>query len=137
MSASDADERRTIAEDGTQTESEPQLGGGHQSRGPALSSGGDQEPGGVVPPYEGRQTHGEVREEGGTYRDGARVGGATGPVVDGKPKAVDPAMTPGGRTTSPGDEQPAEEMSQTAPDEGSDETPTHLPGTPKGERGGA
>jgi hypothetical protein len=55
VSAPDDDDRRTIADSGTQDEAESVAGGGPGSRGPALSTGGRQEPGGVVPPYEGRK----------------------------------------------------------------------------------
>jgi hypothetical protein len=137
MSARDEDDSRTIAEDGTQKEAEGQTGGGHGSRGPALSTGGDQEPGGVVPPYDGRKDSAESDQEGGSVRDGVRVGGATGPVTDDQPKAADPSATPGGRTASPGDEQPAADMSESeSTDEGVDIS-SHTSGVPKGEDGGS
>jgi len=131
------DHSRTSAEDGTQKEAEGQVGGGGLSRGPALSTGGEQEPGGVVPPYEGRKETAEPDQEGGTMRDGARVGGATGPVDDDSFKAEDPSTTPGGRTASPGDEQPAAETPDGASTDEGDDSASHVPGTPKGERSGA
>ncbi len=137
MTAPDDDSSRTIAEDGTQVNPEAPVGGGRSSRGPSLSVGGEQEPGGVVPPYDGRKEGAEPDQEGGTYRDGARVGGATGPVADDQPKADDPAATPGGRTASPGDEQPAADMPDgTSAEQGTD-LGSHVPGVPKGERSGA
>lgn len=136
MTAPGEDDRRTISEDGTQAEAEGPVGGGRSSRGPAVSTGGEQQPGGVVPPYEGRKTSAEPDQEGGTSRDGVRVGGATGPVDDDRPKADDPSDTPGGRTASPGDEQPAASMPDgTSAEQGTD-TGSHVAGTPKGERVG-
>jgi hypothetical protein len=102
-----------------------------------MTTSGEQEPGGSVPPYEGRRQSAEPDQQGETYRDGARVGGATGPVSDAQAKAPDPAATPGGATKSPGDNQPAEDMPETSAGEGSTEAPAQVSGTPKGERGGA
>jgi hypothetical protein len=137
VSAPDDDDRRTIADSGTQDEAESVAGGGPGSRGPALSTGGRQEPGGAVPPYEGRKEKAEPTQEGGTTRGGVRVGGATGPVADDDPKAPDPEDTPGGRTAAPADEQPAIDLSEGRPvDPGVDLT-SHVAGVPKGERGGA
>jgi hypothetical protein len=130
------DDTRTIASDGTQTEGQGPLGA-DRSRGPAVSGGGEQEPGGPVPPYEGRKETAEADQEGGTYRDGARVGGATGPVADDQPKAADPSDTPGGRTTSPSEEQPAAQTPGGAPSDPGSDAPAHTPGTPRGEKGGA
>jgi len=131
------DDSRTINDDGTQREGEMGTGGGRSSRGPALSAGGDQEPGGVVPPYDGR-TESMDASTTGSMQDGVRVGGATGAVEDDEFKAPLPADTPGGRTVTPADEQPAELTPDgAAPDEGSDETGTHIPGAPKGHKGGA
>jgi len=89
----------------------------------------------AVPPYEGRRDSADV-ERTGSERDGARVGGATGPVVDDEPKAADPRTTPRGGVASPADEQPAEDEATTessAPGTG----PSHEPGTARGEGGGA
>ena len=101
-----------------------------------VGTGGEEEPGGAVPPYEGRT---ESMEESttGSVQDGVRVGGATGPALDDEFKAPMPADTPGGRTASPADEQPAAETPEGAADEGSDDTPSHVMGAPKGEKGGA
>lgn len=135
MTASGKDDGRTMNEDGTQREAEMATEGA-SGAGPTYSTGGDQQPGGVVPPYEGRKESAEPDQEGGTHRDGARVGGASGPVDDDEFKAPSPSDTPGGRTASPGDEQPAAEMTETSADEGSDDSTAHVPGTPKGEGGG-
>jgi len=136
MTAPGEDDGRTMNEDGTQKEGEMATGGA-SGAGPTFSTGGDQVAGGDVPPYEGRKEKAESDQEGGTHRDGARVGGATGPVDDPDFKAPSPSDTPGGRTASPGDEQPASEMSESAPDEGSDDSTSHVGGTPKGEKGGS
>jgi hypothetical protein len=137
MTTSGDDDSRTIHDDGTQREAEGPTGGGRSSRGPSLSVGGDQEPGGVVPPYEGRKESMDSDQELGTMRDGVRVGGATGAVEDDEFKAPEPADTPGGRTASPGDTQLAEDMPDgTSAEQGTDIT-AHEPGTPTGEKGGA
>ena len=116
---------------------EGDMGGGRSGRGPSTHVPGEQEPGGVVPPYEGRKESAEPDQEGGTHRDGARVGGATGPVDDDGYKAPSPSDTPGGRTASPADEQPAADMPDGESAEQGTETGSHFEGTPKGERGGA
>lgn len=133
----DEDDQRSMNADGTQENAEAPTAGGRTSRGPAYSVGGEQEPGGVVPPYEGRKESADVHEDpGDARRDGATVGGATEPTVSSGMKAPDPSDTPGGRTTSPADEQPAAETASTGPDEGS-VGPAHVPGTPRGEDRGA
>lgn len=119
------------------THPEGDMGGGRSDRGPSTNVPGEQEPGGVLPPYEGRKDSAEPDQEGGTHRDGARVGGATGPVDDDEFKAPSPSDTPGGRTTSPADEQPAADMPDGRSAEQGVDTPAHEPGTPKGEGGGA
>jgi hypothetical protein len=95
----------------------------------------------AVPPYEGRRESADVTDpsyrgptggEPASSREGARVGGATGPVVDDEPKAPDPADTPGGATGSPSDEQPASLAPQTDRDD--DRVgPTHHEGTGRAE----
>jgi len=48
----------------------------------------DTEP--AVPPYEGRRTSADIDTSGDSaYRDGATVGGATGPVVNETPRGED------------------------------------------------
>jgi len=119
------------------TRPEGDTGGGGSARGPATHVPGEQEPGGVVPPYDGRSTSGEIGEDGSSERDGVRVGGATGPVVDEEFKAPRPSETPGGRTASPGDEQPAADMPDGQSAEQGVDTTSHIAGVPKGESGGA
>jgi hypothetical protein len=58
----------------------------------------------VAPPYEGRREAADVDGEEKLRREGANVGGATGPVESDQPKAPDPADSPGGATASPADE---------------------------------
>lgn len=97
---------------------------------------GSNEPEGVdtegrtVPPYEGRREAADVGGE--STRDGAKVGGATGPVEDDEMKAADPADTPGGATGSPADEQPAADMPETDLDDDA-VGPAHEPGTGRAE----
>ncbi|MDP9240329.1 MAG: hypothetical protein M3O55_06770 [Actinomycetota bacterium] len=126
------DDTRTMREDGTQDDAENMPGG----YGPSASVGGKQEPGGLVPPYDGRQTSAPV-DDRGTHRDGANAGGATGPRENTEGySAPSPSDTPGGRTWSPSDEMPATEYdgddgppSSQDPDTG----PDHYAGTPRGE----
>jgi hypothetical protein len=80
---------------------------------------GDAEP--AIPPYEGRRTSAEGRITGTSAGEGtgANTAGAVHPVTDSKFKAPAPEDTPGGATTSPADEQPASQASETeATDEG-------------------
>jgi hypothetical protein len=86
----------------------------------------------TVPPYEGRRKSADVAGEEEMQRDGATVGGATGPVESGERKAPDPAGTPGGAVASPADEQPAADTPDGGPGEGS-VGPAHHPGTTRGE----
>ena len=58
------------------------------------------------PPYEGRRETADVDEEEKLRRDGANVGGATGPVESDDRKAPDPADTPRGPVASPAEETP-------------------------------
>jgi hypothetical protein len=86
----------------------------------------------TVPPYEGRRESADRDADADAVRDGARVGGATGPVRNDDMAAPDPNDTPGGRTGSPADEQPAGEMPQTDLDD--DRVgPAHDAGAPRGE----
>jgi hypothetical protein len=64
----------------------------------------DPDEGSAVPPYEGRREAADVDGEEKLRREGANVGGATGPVESDQPKAPDPADSPGGATASPADE---------------------------------
>ena len=85
------------------------------------------EPSGTVPPYEGRRETADVDGADRAYRDGANVGGATGPVENA-------GATPdtGGGTGSRADEQPASEMTESRGDD-TGTGPAHEPGTPRGE----
>jgi hypothetical protein len=60
--------------------------------------------GSTVPPYEGRRESAGGDDPGGAYRDGVRVGGATGPVTD----DTRPASPPGssGSPRRPEDQAP-------------------------------
>jgi hypothetical protein len=115
MTERNGDDTRSIADDGTQTDAQPSPAAG-RSAGPAPSTGGNQEPGGPVPPYEGRRESADI-DEGGTHRDGARVGGATGPRTTDQPPD-DPAATPGGRTGSPAGGDDRTEVADYDPDPG-------------------
>ena len=91
-------------------------------------------------PDGGRQERGEVAADGSDYRDGVRVGGATGPVESsGESASPDPEDTPGGATGSPSDEQPAQDQPAADEDDGTDRRddpgvgPAHEAGTQRGE----
>jgi hypothetical protein len=86
----------------------------------------------VVPPYEGRRESADVEGEEALRRDGANVGGATGPVESAERKAPEPADTPRGAVASPADEQPAAGSPGNAPGPAS-VGPAHHPGTTRGE----
>ena len=100
MTGPEGDEARSVVEDGTQTDAQASPAAG-RSAGPAPSVGGEQQPGGPVPPYEGRRESADI-DSGGADRDGAHVGGATGPRVTQQPPD-DPDSSPLGRTASPAD----------------------------------
>jgi hypothetical protein len=86
----------------------------------------------TVPPYEGRRDSADVDEQEESTKDGAKVGGATGPVADDEMKAPEPEETERGRVASPADEQPAEESPTT--DTRIDMTgPGHETGVTRGE----
>lgn len=124
---SENDDTRSIDADGTQTDSE-QLPG---QAGPPISSGGEQDAGGPVPPYEGRQTSAPV-DDGGTHTDGANVGGATSPRTSDGTSDQDPSDAAGGREWSPSDETPAGDGSG-RPQEDPGVGPDHYSGTGKAE----
>ncbi len=97
--------------------------------------GGDtnaEESNSPVPPYEGRQESAEV-DEGGTHRDGANVGGATGPRTGDGMTDPDPGDTPGGREWSPSDEMPATDGGDQRAEEDSGTGPSHVAGAGKAE----
>jgi hypothetical protein len=88
--------------------------------------------GSAVPPYEGRREAADVAGAEEATRDGARTGGATGPVEGDATTASDPEATPRGEHASPADEQPASESPDTDLDP--DLTgPSHEPGTGRAE----
>ena len=86
----------------------------------------------TVPPYEGRRESADIDAKEESVKDGAKVGGATGPVADDEPKAPEPAGTLRGATGSPSDEQPASEMPETDLDDDM-VGPAHQAGTPRAE----
>jgi hypothetical protein len=86
----------------------------------------------AVPPYEGRQEGADVDDESEARRDGADVGGATGPVRNDERRAPDPEDTPRGPVASPADEQPAAGSGGNDPGEAS-VGPGHVGGTTRGE----
>lgn len=85
----------------------------------------------AVPPYEGRQGPVPVPAED-THKDGANVGGATGPVENAELKSEPKEDTPRGAEASPSDEQPASDMPETDLDPDM-VGPAHHPGTGRGE----
>ena len=88
--------------------------------------------GSTVPPYESRRTIADVDDPDRVHRDGANVGGATGPVVDDTGAVAATDDTAGGATGSPADEQPASRMQETDLDD--DRVgPAHQTGTPRAE----
>jgi hypothetical protein len=92
----------------------------------------DPAEGSAVPPYEGRRETADVDGEEKLHRDGANVGGATGPVESDEKKAPEPAGTPRGAVASPADEQPAAESGGSDPGEAS-VGPAHSAGVTRGE----
>lgn len=91
-----------------------------------------QDTGQTIPPYEGRQESASVQPASAEGSGGAKVGGATGPVTDSDYKSRSPSDTPGGRTKSPADEQPASQMPET--DRDSDRVgPDHVAGAGRAE----
>lgn len=112
---------------------EGETGGGSPGRGPSRNVGGEQQPGGAVPPYDGRREKADVDQADSP--EGADLEGATGPANTSGMSSAKPDDTPGGRTTSPADEQPASEMKEGGSPEATT-GPAHVKGTPKGEGGG-
>lgn len=93
----------------------------------------DPAAGSTVPPYDDRRKTADVDGEGKEHRDGANVGGATGPVeVDNTLTSPEPADTDRGAVASPSDEQPAEDTPDGDPGEAS-VGPAHYAGTRRGE----
>jgi hypothetical protein len=106
--------------------------GGRTNRGPAVAPGGEEEIGGLVPPYEGRKEEADL-DRGRPPQADANVRGATNPVPVDDPGLTDPdpESTPGGATASPADEQPAAEADGGGDYEGTG--PAHTPGVARGE----
>jgi hypothetical protein len=84
----------------------------------------------TLPPYEGRRESADV--DALSEREGAKIGGATGPARDDEMKAPERDDTDRGAVASPADEQPADQMTES---EESDPGvgPAHVSGTPRGE----
>jgi hypothetical protein len=95
-------------------------GGGRSGRGPSTHVPGEQEPGGVLPPYEGRTTSTEDQPHDGA---GQPTEGLTSPAPD----------TEGGRTASPADQQPASDSDDAEPSDPG-VGPAHVAGTNRGEK---
>src|SRR4051794_4046084 len=99
---------------------------------PTDGAAGAAEPGAAIPPYEGRTTSAatenaadepdERRQRFATEGAGMRSSGST-----------DPDATPGGRTPSPADEGPAEQVLPQRPQEDPGVGPAHAPGSTRGE----
>jgi hypothetical protein len=93
----------------------------------------DPESGGrEVPPYDDRRKSADVDEEQDVRKDGANVGGATGPVENEERKSADPTDTERGAVASPADEQPAEDP-RGGDEEQASVGPSHYAGTGRGE----
>jgi hypothetical protein len=86
----------------------------------------------AVPPYEGRRESADVDGEEKLRRDGANVGGATGPVESDDRKAPEPSESPRGAVASPADERPAADTPSGDPGPAS-VGPAHHAGTTRGE----
>jgi hypothetical protein len=91
-----------------------------------------QDTGRAIPPYDGRKESGAVPPASAEGTGGANVGGARGPITDSDYKSASPSDTPGGRSKSPADEQPASQMPESDRDD--DRVgPAHVPGAGRGE----
>ena len=89
--------------------------------------------GSTVPPYDDRKESADVDDAEESVKDGARTGGATGPVEGEGGGVDDPASTPRGEHASPADEQPAAESTDTDTDPDMTTGPSHEPGTERAE----
>lgn len=97
---------------------------------------GDITEGKTVPPYSGRRKSAEPKGKPESTKDGAKTGGATGPVTDEDMKAPEPSHTRGGATGSPAaeksaSEQPQRESGRKTEDHGTG--PSHHRGTRRAE----
>lgn len=128
---------RDVADDGTQESPSSATDGGRSSRGPAMSTSGEQQPGGAVPPYEGRQDAAQITDSD-PNQHGAHTGGAGAPAsASPGTSSPEPADTPGGPVASPADEMPAGELDDQR-DHSHEESdpgvgPAHVAGTTRGE----
>ncbi len=86
----------------------------------------------AMPPYEGRRETADIDGEEELRKDGANVGGATGPVLSDKMKSTPKEDSPRGAEASPADEQPASTMPETDLDKDM-VGPDHYEGTGRGE----
>lgn len=96
----------------------------------------DEDPdteGKTVPPYEGRRESADVGGPDESTKDGARTGGASGPVQNEGDDSDDPATTERGEHASPADEQPAAESTDTDLDPDVTSGASHEEGTPRAE----
>lgn len=100
--------------------------------GPNYNEDPDTE-GKAVPPYEGRRESADIEGQDASTREGARVGGATGPVEDSEQKAPDPESTERGEHASPADEQPATDTPDVEGSDSGTTRPAHEPGTGRAE----
>ena len=87
----------------------------------------------AIPPYDGRRESADVDGPEESTKDGAKTGGATGPVEDEAAKAAEPADTDRGEHASPADEQPAAESTDTDLDPDVTTGASHEPGTGRAE----
>jgi hypothetical protein len=100
------------------------------SSGPTDPGGGDR----PLPPYDDRRQTADVdSDDEKLQRDGANVGGATGPVeTDDSTKSTPKEVTARGAEASPSGETPAAETPQDTPSDPG-VGPAHYPGTQRGE----
>ncbi len=85
-----------------------------------------------MPPYDDRRETADVDGPEELRKDGANVGGATGPVESDEMKSTPKEDTPRGAEASPSDEQPASDMPETDMDPDM-VGPDHYEGTGRGE----
>jgi hypothetical protein len=86
----------------------------------------------TVPPYEGRTTSGAAADDPDEPEERKQRAAATGEGMRSS-GTTDPSSTPGGRTASPADEVPAEDVTPTRPQEDPGVGPAHLSGSSRAE----
>lgn len=119
----------------TETGAESGLGPDASGRtGPPVGGVGQEADNGTpVPPYEGRTTAAATEDSDEPEERKQRFEGVPGGTKGSRTEELtNPDSTPGGRTTSPADEQPAAEQTQTR-DSDPGVGPAHMPGTLRGE----